>query len=625
MFKYKSLFNSRKLNTKILLSFSIFFGALIALAGSSYFIANNAITKLVNDNLTEALNGAYNSIDLSYTGNINRQKDEITTLFSHVANKTRLDDKKTVTLTVTNQISKESKKITIPEMKINGESVNHSHELADMMSANSGEAVTIFQVFDGGLLRISTTVKKEDGSRAVGTFIPIDSPVYKSIIEKKEYYGRAFVVNKWYVVGYKPILESNSKKVIGALFVGLPDENLSAIRDLYHSKVLGKTGYIYVLDLKGNLIIHPKLEGKNLYETQDDKGNYFIKEMCTKKNGIIRYPWKNPGETIARDKIVFYKYIPSLEWVVAAGSYLDEFYSPIYLLQYFMSVISAILILLMVVVFIWLVRSMKAISNELITNANAISYGSQEISKGNMNLSQRTQEQASTLEETAATMEQITERVKQTADNALHATKLVRGTVEAANQGNAVAENTKKAMAEISESSSKISEIVNLVNEIAFQTNILALNAAIEATKAGDFGRGFAVVATEIRMLAQRSATAANEIKDLISESLEKVQNGTKFVDESTKKLTEIAKDIGKVSMLIQGISDAAREEETGIEQINMVVTQLDTVTQQNAALVEETASAAENMSSETKKMEALIRERLSASNKDAMYFEDNS
>ena len=233
---------------------------------------------------------------------------------------------------------------------------------------------------------------------------------------------------------------------------------------------------------------------------------------------------------------------------------------------------------------------------EVRRGSDAVSTAAQQIAHGNDDLSQRTQEQASSLEETASSMEEMTSTVKQNAENASHANQLARGAREQAERGGEVAGKAIIAMSEINASSSKIADIVGLIQEIAFQTNLLALNAAVEAARAGEQGRGFAVVATEVRSLAQRSAGAAKEIKGLISDSAEKVRSGSELVNQSGKALAEIVDSVKKVTDIVAEIAAASQEQSAGIDQVNNAVMQMDEMTQQNAALVEEAAAAARAM-----------------------------
>jgi len=229
-------------------------------------------------------------------------------------------------------------------------------------------------------------------------------------------------------------------------------------------------------------------------------------------------------------------------------------------------------------------------------SAEEVNLGANEIAEGNNTLSSRTQEQAAALEQTAASIEEITGTVQQTADNSRQANQLALGAREQAKKGGDIAAQTVTAMAEINTNSRKISDIIGVIDEIAFQTNLLALNAAVEAARAGEQGRGFAVVAGEVRTLAQRSAGAAKEIKVLINQSVESVKTGSKLVDASGTALNEIMQAVSKVGDLIVEIDAASTEQTTGIEQINQAIAQLDANTQQNTAMVEESAAASQRL-----------------------------
>lgn len=245
--------------------------------------------------------------------------------------------------------------------------------------------------------------------------------------------------------------------------------------------------------------------------------------------------------------------------------------------------------------------------NEIRGTSSSINNSASEIAQGNADLSQRTEEQASSLEETASSIEELTGTVKQNADNARQANQLAGSAREQAEKGGEVVGNAIGAMGEINQSSKKIADIIGVIDEIAFQTNLLALNAAVEAARAGEQGRGFAVVASEVRNLAQRSAEAAKEIKTLINDSVQKVEEGSRLVDESGTTLEEIVNSVKKVSDIIAEIAAASEEQSAGIEQVNKAVTQMDQMTQQNAALVEEAAAASESMDEQSKGLNKLM------------------
>ncbi len=236
-------------------------------------------------------------------------------------------------------------------------------------------------------------------------------------------------------------------------------------------------------------------------------------------------------------------------------------------------------------------------------NADSVATASAQIAQGNADLSQRTEEQAASLEETAASMEQLQATVRQNAENANQASQLATGATEVAQRGGEVVTAVVETMRGINDSSRKIADIISVIDGIAFQTNILALNAAVEAARAGEQGRGFAVVASEVRSLAQRSATAAKEIKALITDSVQRVETGSKLVDTAGHTMEEIVTSIQRVGDIVAEISSASNEQNSGIGQVGQAISQMDQVTQQNAALVEESAAAADSLRQQAQAM----------------------
>jgi methyl-accepting chemotaxis protein len=251
--------------------------------------------------------------------------------------------------------------------------------------------------------------------------------------------------------------------------------------------------------------------------------------------------------------------------------------------------------------------SLASIVGQVRTGTETIATASSQIAAGNHDLSSRTEEQASSLEETASSMEELTSTVKQNAENARQANSLATSASEVATKGGAVVSQVVDTMGSINESAKKIVDIIGVIDGIAFQTNILALNAAVEAARAGEQGRGFAVVATEVRNLAQRSAAAAKEIKALIGDSVEKVEVGTKLVDQAGATMDEVVASVRRVTDIISEIAAASHEQTSGIEQINQAISQMDEVTQQNASLVEEAAAASEAMQGQAGNLAQLV------------------
>jgi methyl-accepting chemotaxis protein len=410
------------------------------------------------------------------------------------------------------------------------------------------------------------------------------------------------------------------------------------------------TGYIFVFDTNLVMRMHPlrpTWAGKDISAETDANGmpHYRMMSEADVKDGhaMIRYTQKMPKGG-SKDKITYAQLFKPWNLNFAAGAYFEDIDTQFrHTLE--ASLGEAGMVALLVILLVWLsMRSIRrsiggepdfavamatriangdlardddakvfvegsllaelarmrgkltGIVGEVQHGSQAVSSAAQQIAKGNDDLSQRTQEQASSLEETAASMEEMTSTVKQNAENASYANQLATGAREQAERGGEVAAQAVAAMDEINASSRKIADIVGLIDEIAFQTNLLSLNAAVEAARAGEQGRGFAVVASEVRSLSQRSAAAAKEIKGLINESVQRVQAGSALVDQSGAALTGIVESVKKVTDIVAEIAAASQEQSAGIDQVNRAVMQMDEVTQQNAALVEEAATAARAM-----------------------------
>ena len=252
-------------------------------------------------------------------------------------------------------------------------------------------------------------------------------------------------------------------------------------------------------------------------------------------------------------------------------------------------------------------ESLRRVVGVVRSSSDSIATGSSEIASGNADLSQRTDKQASNLQQTATSMDQVTAHVQRNAETAQMASQLAGSASEVATRGGIVVGQVVATMQAITASSKKIADIIGVIDGIAFQTNILALNAAVEAARAGDQGRGFAVVASEVRSLAQRSAAAAKEIKGLITDSVEKVDAGSRQVGEAGRTMDDIVTQVQRVNDLIGEISSATREQTQGVTQVSSAITQLDQVTQQNAALVEQSAAAADSLSQQAAKLVSAV------------------
>ena len=406
--------------------------------------------------------------------------------------------------------------------------------------------------------------------------------------------------------------------------------------------------YFWINDLQGTMVMHPikpELVGRGSDAVRDPNGFLILAEAAklvqAQQSGFMAYQWAKPGKDQPVDKVSYVQGFAPWGWVLGSGLYVDD------LLDEFAATATRVgaivaLVLALVAWIGWhtgsaitmaltqagrvvqalargdlstpiqahgrdeiaaLLRDMAHMQHQLSDVVAGVRQGSEsvaiasaQIASGNQDLSARTESQASALEQTAASMEQLSTTVQQNADSAQQASRLAKESAVVAQRAGTVVAQVVDTMRDIHQSSRKIADIIQVIDGIAFQTNILALNAAVEAARAGEQGRGFAVVASEVRALASRSAQAAKEIGTLIHASVERVSHGSALVDEAGQTMGEVVESIHRVNEHMGAISNASKEQALGVGQIGEAVTHLDQVTQQNAALVEEMAAAATSL-----------------------------
>ncbi|ANB75805.1 chemotaxis protein [Paraburkholderia phytofirmans OLGA172] len=433
---------------------------------------------------------------------------------------------------------------------------------------------------------------------------------------------------------------------------------LDSIRNMRYAG----NGYFTIINSQLTVLLHaarPDLNGKDVSNYKDPNGVFFFRDMAAviKRDGkgFTAYAFPRPGATEAAPKIVYNMTYQPWDWILSTGVYVDDidtaFRSSLYQSLGILVILAGALSAVVVLLNRGILRSLggepsyaSEIANQIADNdltvavktapddrssllfsmkrmqeqlthtigtikisADSIATATQQIAAGNQDLSQRTEEQAASLEETASSMEQLTSTVIQNADNARQANQLAAQAAQVAEQGGVMVSRVVETMEGINASSGRIANIVGIIEGIAFQTNILALNAAVEAARAGEQGRGFAVVASEVRSLAQRSSAASKEIKELIHDSVERVQAGSGHVREAGAKMSEITHEIRRVTDIMNEITAASQEQSKGIGQVNQAVTQMDEVTQQNAALVEQAAAAASSLESQANDLKASV------------------
>ena len=525
-------------------------------------------------------------------------------------------------------------------MLLNGDTAE-----VDAFNLANGGVATIFMRKGDDFERITTSLKKENGERAVGTLLARTHPAYKLMLEGGQYTGRAVLFGVPYMTHYEAVKDAGGK-VVGILFIGFDIADFQAsLQKMVDETRFFETGATAVIDPRQDnadavFVIHPTAAGKKVLEVQPDAGE-MLTEMRAGPEVWVRHakpllnassdaPWAvkrqaqaggwwvvsevSDREAMAKHWSTMYAF-----WGLLVGATLLVGLGLFWLIRRAISRPLADLTRAVTTVaqgdltrsfatdradeiglLIGEVEGMRKQFQSIMVNVrsatDSINTASSEIASGNQDLSARTEQAASNLEETAASMEELTSTVRNSADAARQANQLAATASEIAVRGGQVVGEVVTTMEAINHSSKKISDIIGVIDGIAFQTNILALNAAVEAARAGEQGRGFAVVAGEVRNLAQRSAEAAKEIKGLIGTSVDKVEAGSRLVADAGQTMSEIVGSVQRVSDIIGEITAAAGEQSDGIGQVNVAVNQLDQMTQQNAALVEESAAAAESL-----------------------------
>ena len=546
-----------------------------------------------------------------------------------------------------------------PLLKHGATPVNLDFSVPDSFTDLTGVYVTVFVRQGDDFIRVTTSHKKENGERAIGTKLARDHPGYARVLAGQAYTGPARLFGGQYMTQYDPIKDA-SGKVIGVLYVGVNfTDSMVSFKDKLKSQKLGDSGFFYAVNVAdgknfGELLIHPTAEGKDAEGAMGADALKDLKAMVAARSGTrqLSMPSGEQGGA-ARNAIVAYQYVKSWDMLMVGLAYTDEITRAADRIRLRFELIGLVMVAFAAVLVrplmqrlvtrpleqaLHVVRTVAAGDlrtrievrgrdeigalmsamqdmNESLTRLvtqvrsgiDTVAVASREIAGGNLDLSSRTEQQAGSLEETASSMEQLTAAVKQNADNARRANQLAASATEVAVKGGEVVSQVVSTMRSINDASSQISHIIGVIDGIAFQTNILALNAAVEAARAGEQGRGFAVVATEVRSLAQRSAGAAKEIKVLIQDSVARVDHGSKLVAHAGGTMDEIVASVKRVDTIMVEIMEASAQQSSGIEQINAAVMQMDQVTQQNAALVEQSAAAADSLQDQASSLAAVV------------------
>lgn len=556
----------------------------------------------------------------------------------------------TVSFTAVNQNTKQSHSVDVKKWSVSGTPIQYNFDIVDRIRSFTGGTVTIFQKIDQGFLRVSTNVMKSDGDRAVGTFIPNNSPVIKTIMKGERYQGRAFVVDDWYLTAYEPIKVDGEIK--GILYTGVKEKELSELKRSIGSMKIRNSGYYFILDMKGNLIVHPTMVGKNIKELS------FVQQILEKKDATILYDWK--GE----EKVASCRVFEPFQWILCATISKDELTSTFLdgqrnatLFSFFFSMVILSVALFLISrsitrplqqmihrlkdiaegegdltkrlpeerydeigdlskwynVFLERIRTMMIEVQQtvqgLVSASGKLSDTASVITSIATHIEELAERESSAMIQTSRTIQEMSSELKDTSGNMYSIKNNAEQTEKDAELGSDAMSKVTKSIGKIAESSNRIEGIINVITEIANQTNLLSLNAAIEAAKAGESGKGFSVVAEEVRNLAERSGDSVVQIRELINLSTDSVQVGEQQIHESEEIFAQIIQQVQQITDQISDATTSIDHEDKGIQEIAEAIGEIATVSESNLASANDLTGGAREITETTNELEGIANQ----------------
>ncbi len=587
--------------------------------------AKDIITERVLSDLNNRIDSTSLAIETAYETNLKRQKSIMQSLAPEILPGLTLSETEVSRFDAVDQITKEKVTVEIPKLLYQENSLEN-HDLVERIGKYTSETATVFQVIPNGLLRVSTNIRKLDGTRAVGTYIPSSSPVYKTVMSGKTFFGRAFVVNAWYVTAYKPFKDA-AGKIIGVLYVGSKETTSAKIKE-YLSKVkILETGYIYILDSKGVMQLHPTLTGKNVFEAKDASGSFLFKKLIKMKNGSLKYFWPLKDGSGKKEKLTIFKYYPDMDWIVSASLDQDRVLREVNEMQGKVIVLGVICILI-IGVFFWflgnkLSQAMIDYSNDVNSKMHEVGDTSYQVSLISKDLSKISNSQLTHVEQTSSAADELDVTVQKNRKMAEDTQKVAEEDYQKSLMGQKEAENIKKIIQDMGKTNSeitqemiqtandmrkmgdKINEIsakTNVINDIVFQTRLLSFNASVEAARAGEHGKGFAVVAEEVGNLASMSGLAASEIEAMLKSNIEFIVSTIDHNEKRLEALTKESKD--KIKSSLESTEQSSRfilELSDSAKNMRQVLAELVSSTNEQAIGIESIIEAIRGMSNEAK------------------------